>query len=66
MTTTTPASPRLPPLVRRWKPRAAECAGTAALLERTLHLPPSLCRLLVLRGHREPAAARDFLKPRLD
>lgn len=35
-------------------------------LQAQLRLPPELCRLLVRRGHGSEAAARRFLRPRLD
>ena len=34
-----------------------------ARLRRELRLPPALCRLLVGRGHPEPAAAKTYLRP---
>jgi single-stranded-DNA-specific exonuclease len=40
-------------------------AAVASLMEE-LRLPRALCRLLHLRGHATPDAARHFLKPRLD
>jgi single-stranded-DNA-specific exonuclease len=35
-------------------------------LTRDLSLPRELCRILVLRGHGDPAAARAFLRPRVE
>lgn len=40
----------------------ASCAG----LEAALKLPPSLCRLLLVRGFADESDARQFLKPRLE
>jgi single-stranded-DNA-specific exonuclease len=60
-------SSRLPPLARRWVARdAGVAAGAAERLRSELGLSDPLCRLLALRGHTEPDAARRFLKPRLD
>ena len=55
-----------PPLARRWRPCADADAGAVARLVDELRLPEPLCRLLVARGHPEPAAARAFLRPSLD
>jgi single-stranded-DNA-specific exonuclease len=44
----------------------ADLAASVAMLEATLELPASLCRLLALRGMAGQESARDFLKPRLD
>jgi single-stranded-DNA-specific exonuclease len=55
-----------PPAPRRWVlPPAADDAA-AERLGAELRLPPTLCRLLVLRGFGEPAAARAFLRPGAD
>jgi single-stranded-DNA-specific exonuclease len=52
---------------RRWVFRAgAVDAGAAAALVASLGVPPAVARLLVLRGHADEAAARQFMKPRLD
>lgn len=53
---------------RRWAARgAAELDRTAVdRLRQSLNLPEPLCRLLVLRGHADDAAARRFLRPRID
>jgi single-stranded-DNA-specific exonuclease len=52
---------------RRWVSRSGDVDPQAvARLVAALHLPAALCRLLIQRGHAEPAAARSFLKPRLD
>ena len=52
----------------RWVHRCTGSAdpGRVAELVRDLSLPEPICRLLVLRGHDEPASARTFLRPRLD
>jgi single-stranded-DNA-specific exonuclease len=55
-----------PALARRWRPSRVDPAPDAvARLVRELHLPEPLCRLLVARGHAEPAQARAFLRPSL-
>ena len=48
-----------------WKPRPPPEPGTVRDLERTLKLPPALCRLLAVRGRTTPAAASSFLRPLL-
>lgn len=50
----------------RWVPRALPGAGVAEALEATLSLPPTVCRLLALRGFTDPDAAKRYLKPRLE
>jgi single-stranded-DNA-specific exonuclease len=51
---------------RRWiEPRPVSPADVDALRE-SLQLPPLLCQLLVRRGCRDPDAARDYLRPRLE
>ena len=37
-----------------------------AALQSELHLPEVVCRLLAIRGHARPDAAKRFLRPRLD
>jgi single-stranded-DNA-specific exonuclease len=61
-------SVKLPAPARRWVFRggAAVDAGQVAALASGLALPPALCRLLVLRGQGEAAAARAFLRPDLE
>lgn len=56
------------PLGRRWLPRHPNQADPAAVaaLSRSLRLPPTLCALLVLRGHADDDAARRFLRPPLE
>jgi single-stranded-DNA-specific exonuclease len=66
----------LPEPPRRWVARTgpadagdagdADDPNRAAELAVALDLPLPLCRLLVLRGHGEPAAARAFLKPDIE
>ncbi len=59
----------VPSLARRWRLDGAPAAGAAVAATRLaadLHLPEPLCRLLVARGHADPAAARAFLRPSLD
>jgi single-stranded-DNA-specific exonuclease len=52
---------------RRWVGRSgSEDPGAAAALAAELNLPLALGRLLTLRGLSDSAAARSFLKPRLD
>jgi single-stranded-DNA-specific exonuclease len=55
------ASPR--PLARRWIFPPAPDTAAVDRLASELRLPPPLCRLLVQRGHGEPGAAREFLRP---
>ena len=51
----------------RWVQRGSAVAPEVLEpLARDLSLPPSICRLLALRGFADPAAARAFLRPRLD
>lgn len=53
----------LPKLFRRWVyPDPPEPAVVEAL-GRELRLPLAICRLLAQRGHGDPAAAREFLRP---
>src|SRR5690606_14489833 len=55
------------PVARRWAARGEPGDGArAATLHQELRLPLPMCRLLVLRGHGEPEAAKRFLRPRLD
>lgn len=51
----------------RWVWRGGEDVDEAAAtaLEAATHLPRTLCRLLVRRGHPDDAAAKQFLKPKL-
>ncbi|MCI0433404.1 MAG: single-stranded-DNA-specific exonuclease RecJ [Gemmatimonadetes bacterium] len=58
--------PDLPRPARRWVERGAPDPDATARLRATLNLPDALCRLLVVRGHADESAARDYLKPRLD
>jgi single-stranded-DNA-specific exonuclease len=56
----------LPPLTRTWRTYGAAVVPEAvATLVRELRLPEPLCRLLVARGHDQPALARSFLRPAL-
>ena len=57
------AAPVVRPL---WKLRSPPDAATVHTLERSLSLPPALCRLLAARGHRTPGDAKSFLRPLLD
>ncbi|HEX6070948.1 MAG TPA: single-stranded-DNA-specific exonuclease RecJ, partial [Longimicrobiaceae bacterium] len=52
---------RPPP--RRWVFPAAPPAEIVETLSRSLSLPSALCRVLAHRGYRDPAVARDFLRP---
>ncbi len=49
-----------------WKQAPPPDGEAARRLARELNLPLPLCRLLVVRGHAAPAAARAFLRPRLE
>ncbi|MGH7671105.1 MAG: hypothetical protein ACRENQ_16595, partial [Gemmatimonadaceae bacterium] len=50
----------------RWiMPSEPEPNAVAALGE-ALHLPETVCRLMVARGYADPDAAKGFLRPRLD
>lgn len=49
----------------RWTTRGTPDAGLAASLAAELSLPDLLCSLLVTRGQGDAAAARAFLRPRL-
>ena len=52
---------------RRWVLRREEAgADAAAAIAAVLNLPLAMARLLHLRGHTSEAAAKQFLKPRLD
>ncbi len=63
-----PARPALALPAPRWVLRSTASVdpGRVAELARDLSLPDPICRLLVLRGYDAPAAARTFLRPRLD
>jgi single-stranded-DNA-specific exonuclease len=50
----------------RWVLPPAPDPPAVAALQDALHLPESVCRLLVIRGFRDPDAAKRFLRPRLD
>jgi single-stranded-DNA-specific exonuclease len=50
----------------RWVAAPAPDAAAVAALEAELHLPESVCRLLVSRGHTSGDAAKRFLRPRLE
>ena len=50
----------------RWLQPAEADARGVGLLETELRLPALICGLLSARGHREPEAAKRFLRPRLD
>ena len=55
------------PLQRRWRPAPPPPdPALVAGLVRELRLPEPLCRLLALRGHGDPIAAKAFLRPTLD
>ena len=62
---TAPAAARPRPQPRWVLPTAPDAAAVAALAAE-LRLPETVCRLLVARGHREPDAAKRFLRPRLE
>ena len=50
----------------RWLLAPAPDPAVVAALRAELHLPEVVCRLLAIRGHAEPEAAKRFLRPRLD
>ena len=50
----------------RWVPRAVPDAELADALASALQLPPTVCRLLALRGYTDPGVAKHYLKPRLE
>lgn len=54
------------PPPRRWVRRGEASAEEVAALQHSLRLPEPLCRLLAVRGLGDDAAARHFLRPRLD
>jgi single-stranded-DNA-specific exonuclease len=59
-----PSAPTLSaPPHRRWVIAPLPDTGPVDRLCRELRLPPTLCRLLVLRGYGEPDAVRGFLRP---
>ncbi len=47
----------------RWKLRPLPPLSVVESLERSLRLPRALCRLLAVREHRTPDAAKSFLRP---
>jgi single-stranded-DNA-specific exonuclease len=57
------ARPRLAP---RWKPAAPPDERVVDRLTAELRLPPLVSHLLAARGYGDLAAARDYLRPRLD
>ena len=61
--TAPPARPRLKP---RWVfPKEPDPAAVQALAAE-LHLPPIVCRLLLVRGHSAIEPVKEFLRPRLE
>jgi single-stranded-DNA-specific exonuclease len=70
VTAVTAGSGHVAPLLepeRRWVRRGGACRDADVdALAASLQLPRALCQLLLLRGHGDAAAARTFLKPRLD
>ena len=50
----------------RWLFAPPPDPAVVAALQSELHLPEVVCRLLAIRGHAEPDAAKQFLRPRLD
>lgn len=59
-------STQLRPAPRRWVRRGTAPADSVAALQHSLRLPEPLCRLLVIRELGDEAAARNFLRPRLE
>jgi single-stranded-DNA-specific exonuclease len=51
---------------RRWIEPKPVSAADVDVLRDSLQLPSILCQLLVRRGCRDPDAARDYLRPRLE
>ncbi len=52
--------------IARWTIAGEPDSVAATRLGSELLLPPEICRLLVIRGHATPDAAKAFLRPRLD
>jgi len=50
----------------RWLVAPAPDTEVVAALQRELRLPEVVCRLLAIRGHAAPDAAKRFLRPRLE
>ncbi|MGA9836068.1 MAG: single-stranded-DNA-specific exonuclease RecJ [Gemmatimonadaceae bacterium] len=50
----------------RWVMAAEPDAHAVAELAAALHLPETVCRLMVGRGHADPEQAKRFLRPRLE
>ena len=71
---TAPAAPPLEPSAApapsrppaRWILPTAPDPALVATLGAALHLPESICRLLIARGHGTAESAKRFLRPRLD
>ena len=61
--TAPPARPRPQP---RWVLPAPPDAAAIAALAAQLRLPEAICRLLVVRGHKDTEGAKRFLRPRLE
>ncbi len=55
-----------PPPRPRWTISPPADPEVASALEDALNLPAPLCRLLAVRGHADPDAAKAFLRPMLD
>ncbi len=63
----TPAAVSLPPPPDPvWEEGEAPPPSSVEALARALSLPPSLCAVLVTRGHGDPEAARRYLRPLLE
>ena len=60
----TAPAPGRPPA--RWVLPTAPDPAVVATLAEALHLPDSICRLLIARGHSAAESAKRFLRPRLD
>jgi single-stranded-DNA-specific exonuclease len=63
--TASSASPRVRPQPRWILPGPPDAAALDGLAG-SLRLPEVVCRLLAARGHRDPDAAKEFLRPRLE
>lgn len=61
-----PAVPLRPVRRARWLFAPPPDPQVVRALQQELHLPEAVCRLLAIRGHAHPDAAKRFLRPRLE